>query len=460
MTNNTIATAIPLGDLSGPVTINSSIIGNRQPSPTDTNFYRIDLDRSGSLIATFQVDSTSGFPRLSIVSDANNNGLVDAPDEIIVSKQGSVEGVSTTVDLGAGTFFIRTSFGTVLRETETRYTFTLNNTSLGTLATDPGNTIPSALDIGILRGGESFSDAVGPFSLDPFDFYKFTLDRTEDVNITVSDATGSTSFALIQDLNNNGVVDRGEMLKTGDANQDRPGSINETLEPGTYFVRVGSRLDANSVNYTLNFFTASDNNRGNDVVNGTEGDDTIASGGSNDIIFGTEGDDTIAGTNGNDTIIGNAGNDIINGGNGDDILAGGDGNDILDGGDGNDIIFGNTGNDTLFGGPGNDILFGGQDDDILFGGDGDDTLSGDFGNDTLTGGAGANTFILRDVPGSDLITDFTVGTDKIGLSQPLTFDALTLEVSDSSTTISFSGELLATLSGVANLSASDFVSLG
>ncbi|WP_159784338.1 calcium-binding protein [Sodalinema gerasimenkoae] len=457
--SNTISTAVPLGDLSEPVTINSSISGSRQPSPTDTNFYRIDLDRSSSLIATFQVANTRGFPSLSIVSDANNNGLVD-PGEIISTVRGSVRGDSSTVDLGAGTFFIRTNFGPVLGETETSYTFTLNNTSLGTLATDPGNTIPSALDIGILRGGESFSDAVGPFSLDPFDFYKFTLDRTEDVNITVSDATGSISFLLIQDLNNNGVLDNGETLESRGAREDSPGSINRTLEPGTYFVRVRSVREALSANYTLNFFTAGNNNLGNDVVNGTEGDDTIASGGSNEIIFGTEGNDTLAGSNGNDIILGNTGNDIINGGNGDDILAGGEGNDILDGGDGNDIIFGNTGNDTLFGGPGNDILFGGQDDDILFGGDGDDTLSGDFGNDTLTGGAGANTFILRDVPGSDLITDFTVGTDKIGLSQPLTFDALTLEVSDSSTTISFSGELLATVSGVANLSASDFISLG
>ena len=352
--SNTISTAVPLGDLSERVSIDGSIAGG-EGGINAVDFYRIDLPRSSSLNVTFQVASNSFGPTVSIISDANNNGVFDSPSELIGSLGGGLAATSGTFDLGAGTFFLQVAFSPAFRRdsrADTSYTFTLDNTLLGNLAVDPGDSMDTALDIGILRGGESFSDAVGPNSLDPADYYKFTLDRTEDVNITMTDVTTRGMFSLVQDLNGNGVVDRGEIIASSGASKNSPGSISATLEPGTYFARATTFTGVReSYNYTLNFFTAGNNNLDNDVVNETESDDTIASGGSNEIIFGTEGNDTLAGTNGNDIILGNAGNDLINGGNGDDILAGGDGNDILDGGDGNDIIFGNTGNDTLFGGP-------------------------------------------------------------------------------------------------------------
>ena len=50
------------------------------------------------------------------------------------------------------------------------------------------------------------------------------------------------------------------------------------------------------------------------------------------------------------------------------------------------------------------------------GGEGDDWLSGGIGTDTLTGGAGADTFVYFAGHGSDTITDFADGEDKIDLS--------------------------------------------
>ncbi|WP_431268735.1 family 16 glycosylhydrolase [Dankookia sp. P2] len=54
-------------------------------------------------------------------------------------------------------------------------------------------------------------------------------------------------------------------------------------------------------------------------------------------------------------------------------------------------------------------------DNIVTGGDGAQTLDGGAGNDVLTGGAGADSFVLRRGNGSDVITDFQPGTDKIVL---------------------------------------------
>src|SRR5205823_5539454 len=84
---------------------------------------------------------------------------------------------------------------------------------------------------------------------------------------------------------------------------------------------------------------------------------------------------------------------------GDDLLLGGDGNDTLDGGLGNDHLYGQAGNDTLIGGVGNNILVGGDGNDtlvarfgrnILIGGDGKDKIYGNAGDDILIAGSTAH----------------------------------------------------------------------
>jgi hypothetical protein len=127
--------------------------------------------------------------------------------------------------------------------------------------------------------------------------------------------------------------------------------------------------------------------------------------------IGTGGDDTLKGDGGDDTLIGRAGNDVLNGGRG---------ADSLDGGSGADSLLGDFGNDNLAGGLGSDSLAGGQGSDILLGQAGNDVLSGGSGKDTLTGGSGRDKFVYTQFSDrGDLITDFTLGTDKIVLTQLL-----------------------------------------
>uniref|UniRef100_UPI0040487322 M10 family metallopeptidase C-terminal domain-containing protein n=1 Tax=Flavobacterium sp. TaxID=239 RepID=UPI0040487322 len=65
---------------------------------------------------------------------------------------------------------------------------------------------------------------------------------------------------------------------------------------------------------------------------------------------------------------------------------------------------------------------GGAGDDTIYGEIGDDTIDGGAGNDTLNGGGGIDTFVIRSGDGgssisdADTITDFTDGTDIIGMS--------------------------------------------
>jgi Ca2+-binding RTX toxin-like protein len=76
-------------------------------------------------------------------------------------------------------------------------------------------------------------------------------------------------------------------------------------------------------------------------------------------------------------------------------------------------LYGNGGNDTLNGRAGNDILRGGIGNDRLIGEAGNDVLYGDGGNDRMAGGSGADSFVFNRGAGVDVISDFSVSTDRL-----------------------------------------------
>lgn len=157
------------------------------------------------------------------------------------------------------------------------------------------------------------------------------------------------------------------------------------------------------------------------------------------------GDDDIYGTVDNDVFYGYQGNDIISGFGGDDLIFGGKNDDSLYGDEGNDSLYGNLGSDVIYGGDNNDFIVGGKELDDLFGEGGDDTLTGDDGADYLTGGTGFDVFILptetaaSDRILTDIIDDFAIGEDKIQLTNGLTEENLSLELS---TLLSVEGTLI------------------
>jgi Ca2+-binding RTX toxin-like protein len=180
-----------------------------------------------------------------------------------------------------------------------------------------------------------------------------------------------------------------------------------------------------------------------------------------------DGNDFINGNTGNDVLNGNIGNDLVFGGQGNDTAFGGQGNDVVSGDLGDDSLMGDLGNDTLIGGAGNDTGFGGQGNDLLNGGDGNDVLSGDFGTDTLVGGAGNDLFILRTgtaaptVAQADIISDYQVGVDIIGLTGNLTPAGLTVTTQGNSTVLSITAtnQVLGVLTGQFTLQQLTFVSV-
>ncbi|MEL7226536.1 MAG: hypothetical protein AAGL17_17300, partial [Cyanobacteria bacterium J06576_12] len=116
-----------------------------------------------------------------------------------------------------------------------------------------------------------------------------------------------------------------------------------------------------------------------------------------------------------------------------------------------DIILGGEGNDRILGGAGRDVLLGEMGDDRILGGEGNDVIMGVTGNDALIGGGGSDLFVFGTGDGTDVIRDFEIGTDQIGLvAGELTFADLTITQQGNSTIlgITSSGESLAILRNV------------
>ena len=121
------------------------------------------------------------------------------------------------------------------------------------------------------------------------------------------------------------------------------------------------------------------------------------------------------------------------------------------------MLDGNVGNDVLIGGAGDDTLDGGEGNDSLTGGAGNDWLVGAEGSDTLTGGEGSDRFFLVAGFGPDLITDFEDGVDFLVLDNGLVFSDLSITQTQNATLIEVGDELLVTINGIVEITASDVI---
>jgi Ca2+-binding RTX toxin-like protein len=266
------------------------------------------------------------------------------------------------------------------------------------------------------------------------------LDKaTTDIDYIVSEGI----FGLIN----------GGLVTGGDASTPTAGdliTVNTFAiggQDGSSFVPNGGRPDDPNPNPPTDPIL-----NGDDVLTGDNGDNTL---------LGGEGNNVLRGQDGNDVLETGSGSDNLDGGNGNDTLRSGGGNDTLTGGAGADNIDGGDGNDTIDGGSENDLLLGGAGDDLINGGNGNDTLNGGAGLDVLVGDGGADIFALNTLGGADVIRDFNYGEDRIGLSDGITFDDLSITQGNGAAIITYQGQDIGSVSGAtpSQLGASFFTAI-
>ncbi len=364
-----------------------------------------------------------------------------------------------------------------------------------------------------LYGGEGNDTINGGDGVD-------TLRETADTDFTLtintlsSAATGTDNFSNIERVvlsggDSNNTIDAsaysgnaylygraGNDSLTGGSGNDNlyGGEGNDTINGGD---GVDTLRETADTDFTLTINTLSSAATGTDsfsniervVLSGGDSNNTIDASAysGNAYLYGRAGNDSLTGGSGNDNLYGGEGNDTINGGDGVDTLretadtdftltintlsSAATGTDsfsniervVLSGGDSNNTIDASaySGNAYLYGRAGNDSLTGGSGNDLIKAGEGDDLINGGAGNDRLYGEAGKDTFVLGSAQGSDIISDFEVGIDMIGLSDNLLFASLTIEANGDDTKIFEDNNVLATLLNVDSnlINATVFINL-
>jgi hypothetical protein len=229
--NSTLSAATDLGVLSANRTITDSL-----GTDNSIDYYRFTLNNNIDFDLTLSglTDSAS----VQLIKDYNKNGEVNTAGDGEVLKEtygysGGRNGELNT-SLEAGTYFMRVS---PIYNGNTNYNLSLGVTPKpATTSTDPGNTLNTALNIGALSANTTtFKNFVG--QTDPNDYYRFTLNSNSNLSVTLAALTDYAGVQLIQDKNNNGQINDGDILTYNSAYSGNA-DISADLQAGTYFMRV------------------------------------------------------------------------------------------------------------------------------------------------------------------------------------------------------------------------------
>jgi hypothetical protein len=186
-----------------------------------SDFYRFNLSKTASV--TVEMSSGDDDVILELIRDANNNRIID-PGEVIASSVAESKNKTVNARLESGEYFVRVASNDDDENYQLR------------LISDLDDNLTSAREVGSLQGRVSFTDLVG--GSDPSDFYRFDMPITGAVNIALNRLGSNVDLRLIQDVNNNGAVDEGEILASSNNSSTNSEQIVVVLGPGTYFVEA------------------------------------------------------------------------------------------------------------------------------------------------------------------------------------------------------------------------------
>lgn len=117
------------------------------------------------------------------------------------------------------------------------------NTDLGQkLRNFAAEELSTATDLGTVTGSKTLNNFVG--NDDPTDVYRFTLDTTSNVNITLSGLSADADLVLIQDVDDDGILgeevhsQEAEIIELSELEGTESESIDRLLQAGTYFIQV------------------------------------------------------------------------------------------------------------------------------------------------------------------------------------------------------------------------------
>lgn len=209
------------------------------------NLYRFTMGSAGNFNASL-TGISGGDVDMRLIRDANNNGIVDVGDEVVRSQVGSTDDEAINIrNLSAGNYFLQTY---LFNGSNNNYTLKMSNT--GSSGFSPSNLLPTETNVGVITGSTSHFDVVN--TNDAADTFRFGVSSSRTVNISLTGLSADADLRLIRDINNNGVVDSGEVLRSSTAGGTTSEQISAFLTPGNnYFAQVYLFPSTGSTSYTL-----------------------------------------------------------------------------------------------------------------------------------------------------------------------------------------------------------------
>ncbi len=251
---NTFATSSNIGAISSQ---RGGSIEDRLTPANPEDMYKILVPFTQTV--NFSVTGFSGNLGVQLAYDLNGDGVYNnslTGGERIGSFSSSTTPSQVTFNrtLGAGTYYILLT-GTGGFNSAYNLNLSASNFNL-TPNVDIGDTLGTALNIGTITNTQTVQQFVG--TTDPVDVYRFNVRTTSNVALNLSGLTGlsgdTVDFELISDRNNNGQIDRPSDIIVAQKTATSS-SINRSLTPGTYFVRVARSQPNGNTGYSLSFAT-------------------------------------------------------------------------------------------------------------------------------------------------------------------------------------------------------------
>ncbi len=192
---------------------------------------------------------------------------------------------------------------------------------------------------------------------------------------------------------------------------------------------------------------------GRNFVQSGSGDDGIYGGGNTDVILAGAGRNEIYAGEGFNVVVTGSGYDQIYGGAGTDIVIAGNGFNAIYAGEGDNLTIGGNDGNQIYLGAGNDIVRTGSGHDTIYAGEGRNYIDAGTGWNTLYTGSGPDLFVLNQGDGFNIIKNFNLAQDKLGLVDGLTVGDLSARQIDSwgyltEITVTRTGDVLAQLDGI------------
>ncbi len=220
----------------------SQVVSDEVYDPLPTRTYQFSLAQASNI--NLVLHNNTGDADLSLYADTNNNGRLDSTDRLVrtSSRSGYQDDFINSANQAAGTYFAQVK----------NYNGSDVSFKLG-LQAKPVKT-PSDL-IGIVassNGGAHYTGAVGDTATARF--YSFSAGGGA-VDINLTGLTADADIRLIQDRNNNGIVDAGEVLKSSTVLGTGSESIRTNLAQGGYAVEVYQYTGNTSYSLDISAYT-------------------------------------------------------------------------------------------------------------------------------------------------------------------------------------------------------------